>query len=160
MGEILKKILYLILIVLILPFHVQADSLYLEELTILNGELSLPFEPLNNEYTVSLAKEEYHIELEYRVSDGINVSVIDNYDLQNDSVVTLLLANDNNKIEYHLHVLKEEEEQTLSTFKEEINEIDYNFMFKYKMYIIPTVCLCCIFITYKILFKKHKNKII
>lgn len=152
----LKKIGFLFLF-LFLPNFVYASDLTIEELTILNGEISPSFEPLNNEYTVSLAKEEYTIEMDYQVLDGITVSVMDNFDLENNSVVTLILTKEKEKIEYHLHILKEEEEKTLETFYEEKIEVKNDFMYTYKIYIIPTICLFLIGLVYKSLFHKHKK---
>ena len=47
------------------------------------------------------------------------ISVSDNFDLQNKSQVTLLVTNEKNKSEYQLQILKEGEEETLTTFNEE-----------------------------------------
>jgi len=57
----LKKIAFLLLLVFCYPVFTQAKDVYLEELTILNGELSPSFDKLNNEYTIILPKEEYTI---------------------------------------------------------------------------------------------------
>ncbi len=154
----MKKIGY-ILLLLLFPLNTYAKSLQLEELTILNGELSLPFDALNNEYTVLLDKNEYSIEFDYKVKEDITVSVINNYDLENNATVTIFLSEGEETSEYHLHILKEEE-QTIPTFHEETINTNETFMYQYKMYVIPTVCLLFIFISYKILFKKHKKKII
>ena len=152
----MKKI-GLLLILLFVPNLVKASDLKLEELTILNGELSPNFEPLNNRYTVSLSKEEYTVRMDYKVQDGVIVSVMDNFDLGNNSVVTLILTKENEKVEYYLHILKEEEEKTLETFYEEKIEVKNNLMYTYKIYIIPTICLILIILVYKFLFHKHKK---
>lgn len=154
----MKKIAFL-LCLLMFPIFVCAKDIYLEELTILNGELSIPFDALNNEYTITLPKDEYSLEIDYKTKEECNVSIIDNYDLQNNSTVTILLNDEKNKTEYHLHILKEEEEKTQTTFNEDTIEIPNSFMYTYKIYIIPSVCFLLIGITYKCLFyKKKKHK--
>lgn len=156
----MKKIGFVCLITLLFPLFVSAKDIYLEELNILNGELSPSFDALNNEYTVSLEKEEYNIEIEYKATEDITVTIMNNFDLQNNSTVTILLNNEKNKTEYHLHILKEEEENLQTTFNEESVELPTNFMYTYKIYIIPSVCFLLILITYKCIFykpKKHKK---
>lgn len=155
----MKKIAFLLLLVFCYPVFTQAKDVYLEELTILNGELSPSFDKLNNEYTIILPKEEYTIEINYKASEGCDVSLADNFDLQNNSQVTLLVTNEKNKSEYHFHILKEEEEETLTTFNEEKIEVPSGFMYTYKLYIIPSICFLLIIITYKCIFyKKKKHK--
>lgn len=151
---------FFLFLILFFPEKGFAKEIQLNELIIKNGELSIPFEPLNNEYTVTLPKEEYHIELEYKVEEGVVVSVLDNYDLENNAVVTLFLTDQENQTEYHLHILKEEEEATQTTFSEG-TEKQEGFMFQYKNYVIPSSCFILLFIVFKILFpKKHKKRII
>ncbi len=155
----LKKIAFLIFLLIGLSVQVHAKDLYLEELTILNGEISPVFEKLNNEYTITLPKEEYTVEMEYKESEGCTVSVLDNFDLENNSKVTILLKNEKNTSEYHFHILKEEEEETQSAFSEETKELPTGFMYTYKQYIIPSLCFLLIAITYKCIFyKKKKHK--
>ncbi len=154
----MKKIAFLIVVFLYFPVSVKASDLVLEDLKIKNGTLSIPFDKLNNEYTVILEKDVLQIDLEYKTKEGIEVFVNDNYDLANNSVVTLLLKDEKNSVEYHLQVYKEEEEKTISTFLENPQvSLETNFMFEYKNYIIPITCLFLIFIVFKILFHKHKK---
>lgn len=151
----MRKIAFFTFLFFLLPFVVFAKNLELEDLVVNNGEFSIPFNKLNNEYTVLLEKEEYHLELEYTVDDGVTVEVKDNHDLVNNSIVTISLTDEKNSVEYHLHILKEEEE-TYDVFLEDSSLIETNFMFEYKNYIIPTVCLFCVFIFYKIIFHHKK----
>ncbi len=152
----MKKILLAVLLFLT-PIPVFADALNLQDLTISNGEFSLPFDPLVNEYTIMVEKEVYNLEINYQVEEGVTVSIMDNFDLENNDVVTLILNKENKSSEYHLHILKEEEEQTLTTFGEDTPSIQNNFMVEYKIYIIPAVCLFLILVIHRILFH-HKKK--
>ncbi len=154
----MKKIALLFIFFIFWPNIVLASEISLEDLKIKNGELSPVFNSLNNEYTVTLAKEEYNIEMEYKVVEGITVSILDNFDLANNSKVTLLLTDEKEKTEYHLYILKEEEEQVIQTFKEETNTKEGNVMYQYKIFIIPAVCFLAILITFKCLFPKKNKK--
>lgn len=154
----MKKIAFLILLFVCFPCMAWAGSLELESLTIKNGELSIPFDRLNNEYTVLLEKEEYRLELEYKVEENITVFVKDNQDLMNNSVVTISLTDEKNIVEYHFQILKEEEEVTTNVFLEDNPvSIEPSFMYEYKIYIIPSIGFLLIFITFKLLFHKKKN---
>lgn len=151
---------FLFLFILCFPLFVKAKDLKLESLTIKNGTLSIPFEPLNNEYTVLLDREVEELALEYKVDEKITVLVSNNENLKNNSVVTITLTQEKDTVEYHLQILKEEEEEIASVFLEQKPmPIETNFMFEYKNYIIPAVCFLLILIVFKILFhKKRKNK--
>lgn len=154
----MKKIAFLFLLFFCVPCIVWGKNLELENLTIKNGSLSIPFDKLNNEYTVLLDKEEYQLDLEYEVDNAITVFVKDNHDLMNNSVVTISLTDEKNIVEYHLQILKEEEETTANVFLEEKPiSFEISFMYEYKIYIIPAVCLFLLFITFKLLFPKKKS---
>lgn len=154
----MKKIAFFFLLFFCFPYVVWAKDLILESLTIKNGTLSIPFEKLNNEYTVILDKEEYQLDLEYEVDPSITVIVKDNHDLMNNSLVTISLTDEKNIVEYHLQILKEEEEATTNVFLEDNPvSLETSFMYQYKIYIIPTVCLLLLFLTFKILFPKKKK---
>lgn len=154
----MKKIAFLFLLFFCIPCVVLASDLKLENLTIKNGSLSIPFDKLNNEYTVILDKEEYQLDLEYEVDNDITVFVKDNHDLMNNSVVTISLTDEKNIVEYHLQILKEEEEVTTNVFLEEKPiSLETSFMYEYKIYIIPAVCLFMLFLTFKLLFPKKKS---
>lgn len=151
-----KNIFFLLLC--FLPIFVSAKEVLLKEISIENGELSLPFDSYNTEYTVTLGENEYQLQLSYEVEDGVIVSVNNNYDLENDSVVTLIVSREDSHLDYHFHILKEGEE-SVPTFKETVETKD-GIMSKYKQYIIPLVCSFFVFVLYKIIFRKHKKKII
>ncbi len=154
----MKKVLFFLLFLLI-PHFVTAKDLVIDKLEILNGELSPNFDIYNTEYSVILEDSEFNIEFNYQVEEGVIVSVNNNHDLENDSIVTLTISKNEEKIDYNFHILKNITKNTIA-FKESVNNEENNFMFKYKIYIIPGCCLFLIFIIYKILFHKRKKKII
>lgn len=154
----MKKIFFFLLL-LFTPNFVYAEDLVLKDLIVKNGELSLPFEKYNTEYTVTLEETEFNIDFDYKVEEGVTVAINNNHDLENNSVVTLTLTKDENSVNYKFHVLKESEEN-ITVFNENVAEVNNNFMYRYRIYIIPSICFILILIIYKILFRKHKKKII
>jgi hypothetical protein len=139
-----------------IPLNVYAHDLYLDELEINNGEISIPFTKYNNSYTITLASDIYSVEFDYKVSSDILVTINNNYDLENNSIVYITLEDSDCKINYYFHILKDSEEESL-VFLEDQEVIDEGFMFKYKIYVIPISCLILIFICYKIIYRKSKK---
>jgi hypothetical protein len=151
----MKKI-FLFLFLLLIPVNVLAKDLYLNDLEIKNGELSLPFTKYNTEYTITLDKSEYSVDFSYQVDEDIAVSILDNYDLENNSIVTIKLEYQDEQINYYFHILKEVEDDAIVFKEDDEIVLDDSFMYKYKLYIIPLSCLFLIFLAFKILFHKHK----
>lgn len=152
----MKKIVFFLLIFLFIPKFVYASNLKIDELIIKNGELSIPFDPLNNEYTIFLDKEEFHVEFQYSVDKNIAVFVKGNQDLENNSVVTISLTDEKDVVEYHFQILKEEAE-IKPVFLEQNQNEKTNFIVTYKNYIIPTTCLFTLYLVFQILFREHKK---
>ena len=100
----MKKVFFF-LIFLFFPSYVFAKDVLLEELQIHNGEISLAFDPYNTEYTVTLEEDVFTLDLDYRVEEGTTVAVNNNFDLANDSVVTIAVTKENKQLDYHLHIL-------------------------------------------------------
>jgi hypothetical protein len=151
----MKKI-FLFLFLLLIPVNVLAKDLYLNDLEIKNGELSLPFTKYNTEYTITLDKSEYSVDFSYQVDEDITASILDNYDLENNSIVTIKLEYQDEQINYYFHILKEVEDDAIVFKEDDEIVLDDSFMYKYKLYIIPLSCLFLIFLAFKILFHKHK----
>lgn len=152
----MKKILVFFFI-LFLPKYVVAEDILLKELEIKNGELSLPFDAYNTEYTVSLEADIFQLDFSYQVEEAITVAINNNFDLENDSIVTLTVSQNGKKLDYHFHILKENSE-VVSVFTTPKVEKEQNFMYLYKQYIIPIICFLLIFLCYKIIFFKHSSK--
>lgn len=151
----MKKVLFFLLV--FWPIKVYASDLILNNLVVKNGDISPSFDPLNNQYTVTLDNDIYNLELEYKLDSAININILDNNVLKNNSKVSLVLDESGKTVTYELHILKDEGEE-LPVFLETNNTYDTSFMALYKIYIIPITCLILIFIIFKILFhKKHKK---
>ncbi len=152
----MKKLL--LFLFLLIPVIVNAEDLYLEELKVLNGNISPNFSSNNNKYTITLDKSIKEVEFNFKPLDGVTTLVRGNYNLENDSILYIDLISNNEVVTtYTFNILKEEDNET--TFKEiEEKSESTNFMTKYKSIIIPAIDLILIFLNFKLLFlHKHKN---
>lgn len=130
----------------------------LNDLEIINGELSPEFDCLNNIYSVTISENVDELVMDYSVTDGYIVNVIDNKDL----------ASGENEV--YIQVIKDEEinTYTLLVYKESSEPVfnyDYNLDTveveeELPEYIAPLIggsCFLIILIVFLLLFKKRKN---
>ena len=63
----------------------------LEKLTILNGELSVKFDPLNTRYTVNMTTQDKELQLELDSDENSEISIFNNNieEDQNEVVITV-----------------------------------------------------------------------
>lgn len=131
----------------------------MEDLAILNGVLSLKFDPLNTIYTVTTSENITSLELNYKLSEGASIK-IDNNNLINDFTdVVLTVSKDNNQSIYHLYVYKE----NTSVNTKINNTLEVNIPKKEELpnYIAPLISIICfliILIVFTILFRKKVKK--
>ena len=129
----------------------------LENLKVLNGELSLEFDPYNNIYSVNIAEDVTSLVLEYVVTDGYIVNIIDNEGLEEGENTV------------YIQVIKDEEinTYTLLVYKEITSPvIDYEYLLEpleveeeLPEYVAPLIagsCLIVILIVFLLLFKRKK----
>ena len=151
----MKNWLFFLFLVFLIPIQVKAEDLKLNSLSIKNGELSIPFDPLNTSYTILLDKDIEKVDFLYEVENDVSVTIQDNINLQNNSIVTLIIKNASDTVNYTFQILKEEEE-IKEVFLEEKPEEKLNFMYQYKIYIIPAICFILLFLSYKVIFWHKK----
>lgn len=130
----------------------------LNDLEIINGELSPEFDCLNNIYSVTISENVDELVMDYSVTDGYIVNVIDNKDL----------ASGENEV--YIQVIKDEEinTYTLLVYKESSEPVfnyDYNLdtveveeeLPEYVAPLIGGSCFLIILIVFLLLFKKRKS---
>ena len=130
----------------------------LNDLEIINGELSPEFDCLNNIYSVTISENVDELVMDYSVADGYIVNVIDNKDL----------ASGENEV--YIQVIKDEEinTYTLLVYKESSEPVfnyDYNLdtveveeeLPEYVAPLIGGSCFLIILIVFLLLFKKRKS---
>jgi len=131
----------------------------LKDLELLNGDLSLKFDPLNTKYTVFVDKNENKLELKYKKNDKDNILIQGNELLENYNEVVITVFNDTDSMSYYLYVYKETESvfdmnddyfNKLET--EENKEISF-----YALPIISSICFLIIILIFSVLFHKKKK---
>lgn len=130
----------------------------LNDLEIINGELSPAFDSLNNIYSVTVSEDVDELVMEYSAPDGYIVNIIDNQDL------------DEGENEVYLQVIKDEEinTYTLLVYKESSEPV-FNYEYvpetievesELPEYVAPLIigsCLLIILIFAILLFKRKKS---
>ena len=130
----------------------------LEDLNIVNGELTPEFDIYNNIYSVSVAGYVDELVIDYKVTDGYVVNVIDNHDL---------VPGEN---EVYIQVIKNEEINTYTLLvnkKSSEAVVNYDYLLEpleveeelpeYVAPLIGGICFFIILCTFLLLFKKKKK---
>lgn len=130
----------------------------LKDLNIVNGELTPEFDIYNNIYSVSVAGYVDELVIDYEVTDGYVVNVIDNHDL---------VPGEN---EVYIQVIKNEEINTYTLLvnkKSSETVINYDYLLEpleveeelpeYVAPLIGGICFFIILCTFLLLFKKKKK---
>lgn len=131
----------------------------LEDLEILNGIISPEFDIYNNIYSVSISEDVDELVINYKVSDGYVVNIIDNNNLvpgENEVYIQVIKENEINT--YTLLVNKEETED-VADLKYLLEPLEVKE--ELPTYVAPLVggsCLFLIFIFFLIIFRKRKIK--
>lgn len=131
----------------------------LTDLEILNGELSPVFDIYNDIYSVTVDEDVDHLVMDYDVSEGYVVNVIDNESLsagENEVYIQVINGEDINT--YTLLVYKEDSEPVVNyDYLMEPLEVEEE-MPEYVPPLIIGGCILIILITFFILFHKKKVK--
>ena len=131
----------------------------LKKLTILNGDLSVKFDPLNTRYTVNMNTNDKKLELEYEVEEGNNVSIFNNHSEEGRNEIVVTVYNDEEMMSYYLEVFQ-------NTSSIVTNSEDYFASLEVKgkedipEYVAPTIasiCFLIILLSFTFLFKKKKK---
>ncbi len=131
----------------------------LEDLKILNGNMSLEFDTFNTLYTVFVDAHVTSLEMEYRLKDGVELSVIGNENFSyGKNEVVLTVWNDTEMESYYLYVTREHIIETTNTLEDVTRlEIDRGEVWEYAIPVISSICFLIILFTFTFLFKKRKN---
>lgn len=131
----------------------------LEELEILNGEISLEFDPLNSKYTVFLNENNDELDLQYKIKEGANIIIDGNYNLQDGSEVIITVFNDTDSVEYLFNVYISKTEEVVQDISDLIS-LETNVKKEVSQYVGPGIaCVCFILILFLFVFLFHKKKI-
>ncbi len=129
----------------------------LEELNILNGELSINFDSLNSKYTVFLKENENKLDIEYKLKGNTNITIENNNNLVNGSIVIISVTDGKETVNYYLNVyINKTEEVTKSIVNGTLLEV--NSKKEISEYAGPGIaCLCFLLILFLFVFLFHKK---
>ena len=130
----------------------------LKDLKILNGELSLKFDPLNTRYTVNMTTEDTKLELEYEIDEDDEISIFGNSLDGQDDLVVISVYNDEDMMSYYLEInpLESENVNMEQDYFASL-EVDSNKEIPgYVAPLIAVVFFIIILLFFSILFKKIK----
>ena len=130
----------------------------LEELKILNGELSINFDPLNSKNTVFLNENENKLDIEYKLKSDTNVTIEGNYNLADGSIVIISVTDGKKTIDYYFNVyISKTEEVNKSIVNGTLLEVDSKK--EISEYAGPGIaCSCFLLILFLFAFLFHKRK--
>ena len=131
----------------------------LKKLEILNGELSLKFDPLNTRYTVNMTSDDKSLKLNLKASDNDEISIFNNYIDGEKTEVVITVYNDEEMMSYYLEVYpkKAEEASKVEDYFDSLEVKTSTYTEEYVAPLIAGTCFLIILITFAILFKKRKN---
>lgn len=131
----------------------------LEELKVLNGELSIDFNSLNSKYTVFLNENENKLDIEYKLKSNANITIEDNYNLEDGSIVIISVTDGKETMDYYFNVyINKTEEVNKSIVNGTLLEVDSKK--EASEYVGPGIAsLCFLLILFLFVFLFHKRKI-
>lgn len=134
----------------------------LEDLKVLNGELSLKFDPLNTIYTINIKDDVNALEMEYRLKENVNISIVGNENLHNGlNEIVITVYKEDLSESYYLYVYKESETMVFGSnnLSQSLN-VDDQELWEYAVPVISGTCFLIILFTFCLLFsgKRKKNK--
>ena len=132
----------------------------LNDLKILNGELSPLFDINNDTYTVFVSNDVTHLEINYSVSESSNVNIYGNENLAvGENKVLIEVTNTDGDITSYNLLVTREEEKRVSNFDvlSDVIEVKKELP-TYVAPVIASVCFLLILISFAIIFKSKKHK--
>jgi len=141
-------------------FNLILGGSMLEDLKILNGEMSLKFNPYNTKYTIVLNDyEDMELEMEYRLTDKAQIFISGNYLDKNYNEVILSVSNEKETVNYYLYVYKEKATNVNDALKnyEALEVMPKKEISPYAAPGISVTCFLLILILFSLLFHKKKR---
>ena len=130
----------------------------LKDLKILNGELSVKFDPLNTRYTVNMTNSDTKLELEYKIDEDDEISIFGNLLDGQDDLVVISVYNDDELMSYYLEI-NFLESKNVNLEQDYFASLELNSKQEVPKYVAPViagVCFLIILFFFAILFKKRK----
>lgn len=131
----------------------------LKDLTIINGDMGLKFDPLNTIYTINLTDDANILKFQYEINEGDSISVVGNELVGGLNEVVITIYNDVEEMSYYLYVYKEKllnVNENVET-KTALNIVPNESISNYALPSISVICFLTILLFFSLLFKKNKK---
>lgn len=131
----------------------------LKDLTIINGDMGLKFDPLNTIYTINLTDDDNILKFQYEINEGDSISVVGNELVGGLNEVVITIYNDVEEMSYYLYVYKEKllnVNENVET-KTALNIVPNESISNYALPSISVICFLTILLFFSLLFKKNKK---
>ena len=131
---------------------------FMKDLAILNGEMSLKFDPLNTIYTVFVSNDTKFLDISYKLNEGSGINIVGNVLNKDFNDVILYVSNSNSITEYHLYVYKEKTNNVTKSINNStaINVESKKDLPDYVAPFIAVICFLILLILFSVLFKKKQ----
>lgn len=131
----------------------------LKDLKVLNGNLELKFNEYTYEYTVTVEKDIFSLELDYKLAEDTFISIKDNYLDKEENIVYLDVYNIDKSITYTLYVYKELTDEVLGidNYKKSLEVIEEPRLDIYKVQILCIGIFLTLIIVFSIIFKRKRT---
>ena len=128
----------------------------LNNLEILNGDISLQFDPLNTIYTITVNNEDDYLKFNYEIGKNDTLNVYGNNLVNGVNEVVLTVYNKSQQTSYYLYVLKKDTSLVTNLDDNKTNlEITKESVNTYTAPLIGVSCFLLILLFFTLLFKKN-----
>ena len=130
----------------------------LEELKVLNGEMTPRYDMYNNKYTITVANNVSKVKFEFKKDENTEVIIYGNNNLKVGENNIVLLVKNNDQSEYiFINVIKQSDADVMEVF-DSTNQLEIaNSVPIYSGYLIATSCFLIILLLFLRIFGR-KNK--
>ena len=130
----------------------------LEDLKVLNGELSPRYDKYNNKYTIKISKDVSKVDFNFIKEDNIDVSIYGNNNLKEGDNNIVLLVKDKDNINYiYITVIKEKSKEIINVLDNTSSLEIANSTPIYTGPLIATSCFLIIIVVFLLLFYKKRS---
>lgn len=139
------RILVILFLFFFIPIPTFAESAYLKEFEVLNGELSIPFNDQNNIYTIYLEEDAQKVEFTYTLEDSESViDILDNSWIAGKENIMILKVKSKNEIENQTYTfyLEKEDTQTVTLDNSTYTSLDITKKER-SPYLAPSIIIGC-----------------
>ncbi|MCI8467391.1 MAG: hypothetical protein HFI08_04305 [Bacilli bacterium] len=154
----------LFLLLLLIPYNVNATSSYLIDFQVTNGNLLTKFNEQNNLYTIKLEEEAETVEFTYKLKeDTSNIEIFDNHYEEDKENIMIIKVSNKEKTDYQTYTFYlEKEESTMTTSIEDttntltITKQERSPFLAPSVILVCTLCIAVLFYVLIIRFFKKK----